>query len=62
MKSKTKWWVYAETGECVRARTVEGAIELLQRFYRGHVLTPENVVLEEDLPPIATESAVATSP
>ncbi len=52
MRSKTKWWVYVETGECVRARTAEGAIELLQPFYRGHKLTPENVVQEEDVPPV----------
>lgn len=52
MKTKTKWWVYVESGECVRARTVEGAIELLQPRYRGHTLTPENVVLEEMVPPV----------
>ena len=48
MKTKTKWWVYVETGECVRARTVEGAIELLQPRYRGCELTPANVVTEEE--------------
>lgn len=46
---KTKWqtWVYVDSGECVTARTVEGAIELLQPRYRGCSLTPENVVPED---------------
>ena len=47
MKTAKKWWVYVETGECVQTRTVEGAIELLQPFYHGIKLTPENVVPEE---------------
>ena len=56
MKTKTKWWVYVETGECVRARTVEGAIELLQPYYRGFKLTAENVVPEEFVPPASVQS------
>jgi hypothetical protein len=47
MKTTKKWWVYVETGECAQTRTVEGAIELLQPFYPGIKLTPENVVPEE---------------
>lgn len=52
MRTTKKWWVYVETGECVFTRTVEGAIELLQPRYRGHKLTPENVVPEEEVPPV----------
>lgn len=52
MKTTKRWWVYVETGECVFTRTVDGAIELLQPRYRGVKLTPENVVLEEELPPV----------
>lgn len=51
MRTTKRWWVYVDSGECVQTRTVEGAIELLQPRYRGHKLTPENVVLEEELPP-----------
>jgi hypothetical protein len=40
-------WVYVDSGECVEARTVEEAIERLQPFYRGHELTPANVVTED---------------
>ena len=52
MRTTKKWWVYVETGEAVFTRTVEGAIELLQPRYRGHKLTPENVVPEEEVPPV----------
>jgi hypothetical protein len=40
--------VYVDSGECVEARSVEGAIELLQPRYRGCELTPANVVTEEE--------------
>jgi hypothetical protein len=39
-------WVYVDSGECVDAVTVEEAIVLLQRYYRGCSLTPDNVVPE----------------
>jgi hypothetical protein len=55
MRTTKKWWVYVETGEAVFTRTVEGAIELLQPRYRGHKLTPENVVPEEEVPPVESK-------
>jgi len=48
MKTTKRTWVYVDSGECVEARTVEGAIELLQPRYRGCELTPANVVTEEE--------------
>jgi hypothetical protein len=48
MKTTKRTWVYVESGECVEARSVEGAIELLQPWYRGCELTPANVVTEEE--------------
>jgi hypothetical protein len=55
MRTTKKWWVYVDSGECVFTRTVEGAIELLQPRYRGYKLTPENVVPEEEVPPVESK-------
>ena len=63
MKTKRQTWVYVDSGECVEARTVEGAIELLRPFYRGYQLTPENVVPEAVAEAmIRAERAVAQMP
>lgn len=48
MKTTKRTWVYVPSGECVTARTVEGAIELLRPFYRGEEVSPANVVTEEE--------------
>jgi hypothetical protein len=48
MKTTKRTWVYVDSGECVEARSVEGAIELLQPRYRECELTPANVVTEEE--------------
>lgn len=49
---KSKWWVYDATGETVFTQTVDEAIAHLQPFYRGVTLSPENVVAEDELPPV----------
>jgi hypothetical protein len=60
MKTTKRTWVYVPSGECVEARTVEGAIELLRPFYRGYELTPANVVTEEEaMALLRREAAVA---
>ena len=50
--NKSKWWVYDATGETVFTQTVEEAIARLQPTYRGVTLSPENVVAEDELPPV----------
>lgn len=49
---KSKWWVYVITGETVFVSTVGEAIARLQPTYRGVTLSPENVVAEDELPPV----------
>lgn len=43
---KKQCWVYVDSGECVDAVTVEDAIAILRPRYRGHELTPDNVLPE----------------